>query len=659
MVLVIQTTAAQNLEVFRDFVKFIQEGYEETLNIAKRLRALKLDEQVNKALTARIKANNEIVRSEQLFVKLIDLNEKDIQIEEERARLQIRQLELEGVLLQQKLSLANTDRERLNIQTQVEGKLVEITAIEGKLSDLAHRRLIEQDSILKALESQSRILDSQETRLKTILEIYRSQAAILKEQTAVRPTGNLTRINKQLEVQRKITALAIQEQEIAIDKSDVLLAEIQQRIRLGKVKGKSLALEEQELMLLQERAKASNVLLNALKEERDILESQQDARVREIRDVRDPKFGETLRNEIIKNHEEFQAQMLTVTEAFTKRIFDTTDKFFETWITELAEGNRSIVGALIAAFKEAFNVFRSITIQFVTGYIQDAFRTLIRSSSLFAGLAPTTDLEKNTEQLLNVESELSDLKTNLSSLDTSVSDTDTALEQQKIATEALTMSNRSLMSSLDTLKTSVDEFSACACQAQGDPTREALKVSFPPQDMTRENINDIKINNDINVKDQIKSTDATTSSVEAVGRSIVRAVTRSKKGSGGFLNAVLSGIRFAQGSIETPGLQLGGIVKRPSFVQFAEKGPEAAVPLPDGKTIPVTISSPKGRNSNNNITIGVTVNVDSNDNITAGTSVTSGTSERDAERLGYNLSNAMKAQISEELRPGGLLYGRN
>lgn len=39
----------------------------------------------------------------------------------------------------------------------------------------------------------------------------------------------------------------------------------------------------------------------------------------------------------------------------------------------------------------------------------------------------------------------------------------------------------------------------------------------------------------------------------------------------------------------------GGVVERPSIVHFAEYGPEAAVPLPDGRTIPVTLRGGSNR----------------------------------------------------------------
>ncbi len=58
----------------------------------------------------------------------------------------------------------------------------------------------------------------------------------------------------------------------------------------------------------------------------------------------------------------------------------------------------------------------------------------------------------------------------------------------------------------------------------------------------------------------------------------------------------------------------GGIANRPSI--FGEAGPEAAVPLPDGRSIPVTIKQEGG--SSKSITINVSVNARTNDDRRAG-----------------------------------------
>ena len=89
----------------------------------------------------------------------------------------------------------------------------------------------------------------------------------------------------------------------------------------------------------------------------------------------------------------------------------------------------------------------------------------------------------------------------------------------------------------------------------------------------------------------------------------------------------------------------GGVVNKPTVALFGEAGAEAFVPLPDGKTIPVTMdnSSVGGMVNNTN----VTVNVASD-----GTSTMKDTGAKD---LGKAISSAVQQELIKQSRPGGLL----
>ncbi|ALN73575.1 hypothetical protein [Aureimonas sp. AU20] len=125
---------------------------------------------------------------------------------------------------------------------------------------------------------------------------------------------------------------------------------------------------------------------------------------------------------------------------------------------------------------------------------------------------------------------------------------------------------------------------------------------------------------------------------------------------------------FADGGIAAngrpqplPQFAKGGVSR--SAAIFGEAGPEAAVPLPDGRSIPVTLSAPPmprignmGGSSTSNITLApaITVNVEG------------GSQGREAdEKQGKAIAQAVDAQIratvAQELRtamrPGGLMRG--
>jgi len=90
----------------------------------------------------------------------------------------------------------------------------------------------------------------------------------------------------------------------------------------------------------------------------------------------------------------------------------------------------------------------------------------------------------------------------------------------------------------------------------------------------------------------------------------------------------------------------GGIANTPQLALFGEGSmPEAYVPLPDGRTIPVTMEGGGGGGTNN-----VTVNVSVESGGTDATATASG-----AAQLGKAIAGAVRMELMNQKRPGGLL----
>lgn len=123
-------------------------------------------------------------------------------------------------------------------------------------------------------------------------------------------------------------------------------------------------------------------------------------------------------------------------------------------------------------------------------------------------------------------------------------------------------------------------------------------------------------------------------------------------GAGGFLSAIFGG-GAANGGIAMGGIKAyakGGIVKAPTLGLVGEgKYNEAIVPLPNGRAIPVDMKG-SGNQENN---IAVNIVMDGNGN------VTSESQKQDAAReqaeLGKRITQAIKAEIANQKRPGGQL----
>ena len=123
-------------------------------------------------------------------------------------------------------------------------------------------------------------------------------------------------------------------------------------------------------------------------------------------------------------------------------------------------------------------------------------------------------------------------------------------------------------------------------------------------------------------------------------------ITPIVKALGGFFSGfsfAMGGVMTADGPVPLKKYASGGIARSPQLALFGEGSqPEAFVPLPDGRRIPVAMQGGGGSSTS------VTVNVDAK-----GTSV-QGDSGR-GEQLARVVAQAVQAELIKQKRPGGLL----
>jgi len=105
----------------------------------------------------------------------------------------------------------------------------------------------------------------------------------------------------------------------------------------------------------------------------------------------------------------------------------------------------------------------------------------------------------------------------------------------------------------------------------------------------------------------------------------------------------LGGVMTSNGPLPLKRYARGGIATSPQLAMFGEGSrPEAYVPLPDGRSIPVTMKNKAGEMGN------VVVNVDASGSKASGDSA-------EANRLGEAIGLAVKQELIKQKRPGGLL----
>lgn len=114
---------------------------------------------------------------------------------------------------------------------------------------------------------------------------------------------------------------------------------------------------------------------------------------------------------------------------------------------------------------------------------------------------------------------------------------------------------------------------------------------------------------------------------------------------GGMFGFANGGIMTNQGALPLNAYAGGGIANSPQVALFGEgRMPEAYVPLPDGRTIPVTMTGQGGGGSTNVV---VNVNMESGQ--------TQVKDDNGAGNLGRLIAGAVKAELINQKRPGGLL----
>ena len=114
---------------------------------------------------------------------------------------------------------------------------------------------------------------------------------------------------------------------------------------------------------------------------------------------------------------------------------------------------------------------------------------------------------------------------------------------------------------------------------------------------------------------------------------------------GGMFGFANGGIMTNSGPVPLNAYANGGIANSPQVALFGEgRMPEAYVPLPDGRTIPVTMKGEGGGGSTNVV---VNVNVESGQ--------TQVQDDGGAGNLGRLIAGAVKAELINQKRPGGLL----
>ena len=139
-------------------------------------------------------------------------------------------------------------------------------------------------------------------------------------------------------------------------------------------------------------------------------------------------------------------------------------------------------------------------------------------------------------------------------------------------------------------------------------------------------------------------------------------------GGGGIMDSIMSMFSFANGGIMTNmgAIELkkyakGGIANSPQLALFGEAGPEAYVPLPDGRSIPVQMKGgAKNGSSNSQSNGGETININITVNQTGGSADSTTTSSGAGADQFKSMANTITAVVRQELitqrRPGGLLY---
>lgn len=128
-----------------------------------------------------------------------------------------------------------------------------------------------------------------------------------------------------------------------------------------------------------------------------------------------------------------------------------------------------------------------------------------------------------------------------------------------------------------------------------------------------------------------------------IRQAMVTAISSATK----FFGFADGGIMTSEGAMPLQKYATGGIANSPQLAMFGEGStPEAYVPLPDGRTIPVTMTGGGSNGDVNNVTVNVSVE-------SGKTSAQGDTQE--ANRLGGVIASVVQQELIKQKRPGGLL----
>ena len=118
------------------------------------------------------------------------------------------------------------------------------------------------------------------------------------------------------------------------------------------------------------------------------------------------------------------------------------------------------------------------------------------------------------------------------------------------------------------------------------------------------------------------------------------------------------GIMSSSGSLPLNFYENGGIANSPQVAIFGEgRMNEAYVPLPDGRSIPVTLkNSDSSRSAVAGNSVEININV-ATDGSVSETSASESATSADYRAFAGNLKAAVIGVITEQQRPGGVLYG--
>ena len=118
----------------------------------------------------------------------------------------------------------------------------------------------------------------------------------------------------------------------------------------------------------------------------------------------------------------------------------------------------------------------------------------------------------------------------------------------------------------------------------------------------------------------------------------------------------MGGVMTSMGDIPLKAYAGGGVANSPQMSLFGEgRTPEAYVPLPDGRSIPVTMKGGAGGGD----TVTIQINVDNKGNSTDKKATNQGPTNGDMwEKMADGIKSVVVQTIVEQKRPGGQLYGR-